>query len=476
MTFGITAAGFVRKRLEDSKASLEAALEAQFGPINKDPDGPFGQFIGVYAKAEADIWEVLEAIYYSSYRSTASDTPLDNVGDIIAVPRLSATKSVVIASATGTQGTVLPIGRIVSVDETGNQFTSTEEVTIDKAAASSLTISVATVIDSTDYTTTVNGNIYIFNSGAGATAISIAAGLVAAIILGSDPVTVTDNLDGSYIIDTNDLDVTFSGLVDANQTIDATTSPLGIEAVETGPVVALTGTLVNIDTPISGWDSVTNLNDATIGRDQESDSDYRIRQLSALATAGAGTVPAIRSKLLTVDDVVGVAILENTTMSTVGSLPAKSFNAIVGGGTDQDIGDAIWEVKPAGIESFGTTSVVVIDSQGNSQTVYFSRATEIYLWVDVVLTFNTEETFPVDGLQAVADAVLAEGQLLNAGEDVIVQKFVGPIFGVPGIATATVTIATSATPSGPPGGYSGSNLAMAADEAASFDSARITVA
>lgn len=66
------------------------------------------------------------------------------------------------------------------------------------AVAMTRIMTVATAIDNTDYTVTINGTPFTVDSGASATAISIAALLVAAINGGTEPVTATDNADGTF--------------------------------------------------------------------------------------------------------------------------------------------------------------------------------------------------------------------------------------------------------------------------------------
>ena len=126
-------------------------------------------------------------------------------------------------------------------------------------------------------------------------------------------------------------------------------------AIESGPILALAGTLTTIETPIDGWSTVTNANNGTPGRAVESDSELRIRRAQSLQVGGAGTVEAIRSRLLEqVDDVSAVTIIENRTDAVdIDGRPAHSFEAVVSGGIDQDIANMLWLVKPAGIETHG---------------------------------------------------------------------------------------------------------------------------
>lgn len=82
------------------------------------------------------------------------------------------------------------------------------------------TCEVDVVIDSTDYTCTINGNEFLYNSGIGATTLSIVAGLVAAIQSGSELITIIDNLDGTYTITSSVKGTLFTIEVDGNQSIN----------------------------------------------------------------------------------------------------------------------------------------------------------------------------------------------------------------------------------------------------------------
>lgn len=474
MAFGLDATGFTKKRLEDLKTEIEGDYQSAFANIDIDELGPAGQLIGIQSKLLADLWDLAEALYNSQYPTSASGVSLDNTSDLVGIQRLGATKSSVTASASGTEGTVIPAGRIIDVVDGGDRFISSSSATITKGNAIDLIIDVSNVIDSTLYTVTLNGNPYTYTSDGTATNLEIAAGLVLAIT--ETGITATDNLDGTFNTTSDDVDVSFIATVDANLTIDLVTIALVMEAEVTGPSTALAGTLTEIITPVAGWSSVTNLNDAVVGRNTESDSALRIRRADSLQISGSATVEAIRASLREVDNVTDAFVLENRTLVVDGDgLPGKSFECVVAGGTEQDIADVIWREKPAGIETHGDIPKNVTDSQGDTQVINFSRATEIYTWVKVTRTFYTEETYPVDGDAQIAANVLAFGITHTIGLDVITQRFIGEVYKVPGLATVVVEVATSATEVGPPGAYSTANLPISNTEVATFDSTRISV-
>ena len=83
-----------------------------------------------------------------------------------------------------------------------------------------VTCTVDNVLDSIDYTCEINTTEFLFNSGVGATALSIVAGIVNEINNGAEPVSVIDNLDGTYTITSTIQGTNFTILTDADQSIN----------------------------------------------------------------------------------------------------------------------------------------------------------------------------------------------------------------------------------------------------------------
>ncbi len=472
---GLATTGFSLKRLEDIKADYETALQDILGPIDTDPDSNFGQIIGVLSRSDANLWEQLEAVYNSQYRNSASGISLDGVGQLTGANRLEPLKSTVTAQVTGDQGTLLSTGKVVSTAE-NIRFVSLEDVTIDKALATGLLISVSVVADSTLYTITINGTAIDFTSGGGATATTIIAGLKLAVDGTSEPVTGVDNGDDTLSVIADDSDLPFISDVTVNLNIDKVTSNMLMKSEDFGVEIALALTLIVIETPISGWDSCSNTLDAIVGRTAEPDVPYRQRQQNSLQISGSATVEAIKSSLIQVTGVTGATVIENDTSVIDGDgRPPHSFEAIVVGGTDIDVATDIFLNKAAGIEAHGNTTENVTDSQGIVHSISFSRATPIYMWMEITLTKSTEIAYPTDGDQQIIDEATTIGSVYEIDNDVIVQQFFSAVYSVPGVASAVIEIATSAAPAGPPGAFSPNNLSIASDELAEFDSTRISI-
>ncbi|MCK4522415.1 MAG: DUF3383 family protein [Nanoarchaeota archaeon] len=86
-------------------------------------------------------------------------------------------------------------------------------------------LSITDVQNNTDYEALINGTSFKITSGGAATAILIAAALVAAINGGAEPVTATDNLDGTFDLDPDVAGIPYSVKEDSKITLSGLTTP-----------------------------------------------------------------------------------------------------------------------------------------------------------------------------------------------------------------------------------------------------------
>jgi uncharacterized phage protein gp47/JayE len=246
-----------------------------------------------------------------------------------------------------------------------------------------------------------------------------------------------------------------------------------IRAQVAGATVALAGTITVIVNPLTGVSSVTNASDVSVGRNRETDSELRQRQQEFLQAPGTSSVEGIRAGIALVPNVRQVLVVENNTNGTVDGRPPKSFEAFVDGGDPQEIAEAIWSSKAAGIEAFGTETQVVVDSQGISHNVSFSRPIEIDITVIVNITANSDpledDLYPANGDDLVRDAVLAYGNSLTIGRDVFLNKMFTFINEVPGVIGITIQASRPGDP------LVSDVIVIDPSEVAKFDSAFITV-
>lgn len=454
MSFGLTNTGFTPKRITDITAELDVLFRAAFGAgIKTTPDTNFGKLIGVLADREASLWELTEAVYGAFYPNSASGVSLARIGEITNIAPNAATPSTVVLYVGGTDSTLIPAESLVATQDAGDQFETLADATILGSQKS--------VISLTRAGATVTANV---------TAHGLSAGQ---FFWHDDAVEVEYNglHQVTNVVDPDNYEYTIAGTPSSPATGTITMLPataVDVQAVETGPVQALTGTLTEIVNAVPGWSRAENAVDATKGADAESDADFRQRRLDALAGLGAATVDAIRGAVLAITGVTTAKVFENTTSETdpVSGRPPHSFEVLALGGVDQDILDTIFAEKAAGIETFGTTSGTVTDSQGNDHTVRFSRPASVAIWIEIDLTVDA--SFP--GVQEVEDRVLAFGDALDIGEDVIVYPaLIGSFDDVPGILNVAIRIGTAPSPT------LDDNIPIGETELADFDSARTTV-
>lgn len=386
--YGISSEGFKRKRLDQLLEELNDEVKAIFGDnFNVSPESPDGQINGVISESNANLWEIAEDSYNAFNPSAATGNTLSNLVQLNGITRLPATSSRAQLTLTGTAGTTIPAGSLISTNDTGDQFSTEADVTLDGAG---------------------NGSVF------------------------------------------------------AN-------------AVNTGPITALADTITEIDTPITGWSTVTNSADAQLGTDEETDVQLRARREQSVARDAQAIIDAIFAGVANVPGVTQTVVLENDTDAVDSNgLPPHSFQVIAVGGVDEEIGDVIWLKKPAGILSFGNTTVQIIDSQGIPHDISFSRPTTIDIYVEVDLTTFAE--YPANGDELIKQAIVdyANGDLIagrgfSLADDVIYTRLYTPINSVQGHEIDALRIGTSPSPTGT------SNIPIGPTETSQFLTVNITV-
>jgi len=458
----LTSTGLDPKRLVDIVTDLEADFRTQFGQsVELGADTEFGKLVSIMADRELLLWERLQEDYDAHYPASATGISLDRVCEITAITRNPALRSTVDLYCRGAAVTI-PQQSLVETTDTGVQFRTTVDLVLPAAH---------TLADIAEGA----GNDLVQAAGTATVTYPTHGFLVGEFIwiLGCDQTEYNGLKTILTVADAN----TFTFAVDSGAVSPATGTVSGqesfkvaAESVNTGAIVALAGLLTVIDTPLSGWDAATTIVDAVLGNDEETDATLRTRRIAALQGLGNATMEAIRGALQAVTNVTSALLFVNDSDLTVSSRPPHSFEAVVEGGTAQDVVDSIFANKAAGIATHGSSSGTATDSQGNSHTINYSRPTVIDIYLDITLTVNADYD-TVDGDTDVETAVLAWAAAnLSIGDDVVVHPYLqGSIIGIPGITDVVIDIGIAATPSGD------ANIAIAETEVAEFDSTRTTV-
>lgn len=269
------------------------------------------------------------------------------------------------------------------------------------------------------------------------------------------PSTVTAQVDldaGTYAAGTirvhvlGDPDAVFSNVAEVSEGSDGVFN-VEMESEDTGPIQAPAGTLTEIVGSIVGVNSVTNALDATPGANIEDDALLRIRRRAELGGQGSGRVQTIRANLTQTKGVLSAEVIENDTGDVLNGLPPHTMEAVVLGGTDDDIATTIWAHKPGGIAMVGSETGQAIDSQGNTRLISFSRPLEKQAFLEFDIEVDPS-AYPLDGDQQVANAVAAftDGSLtvetaegvvvsgqMRVGTDLFLSAQYTAIFTVPGV-------------------------------------------
>ncbi len=150
-------------------------------------------------------------------------------------------------------------------------------------------------------------------------------------------VTLTvDGVDTTFIptgslVSTSDTGASF--ITTADVTLTAGVDTVTAESEDFGPILAVAGTITVIDSPVTGWTSVTNAADAIPGTLIENNVVLRARRERSLGIEAQSVIDSLFAGLSNLENVVSVAVLENDTNAVdANGLPAHSFLSLVQGG------------------------------------------------------------------------------------------------------------------------------------------------
>ncbi len=281
-------------------------------------------------------------------------------------------------------------------------------------------------------------------------------------LVGIDGTVVT----AGSIINTSDTNESFT--IDYDTTIAGVTNT-AVTSVKYGEISGLAGTLTNIQTPINGWDSVSNASDVLLGQVLETDSQLRIRRDRIIGRNAQNIKDSLIAQLLLLNGVINVAVIDNKTdVTDSNNVPPHKFLTVVEGGTDSEIGQVIWNNTPQGISSFGAVSVSVLDASNNLQNVFFSRPSLVPIYF--IITITTDSSYLVGSdVQIKQDIVSYGNGNFKLGDDVITSKFYTPINQTNGIISIDIKIGKTSSPT------SSANIPISSLEVSQYIDANVSV-
>lgn len=442
----LTDQGLVTSSLPEIIEEINAACRARLAPDwDSSSNNVINILTGIYADRVASIEEGLQGCYDANYPKTAARLNLDSAVAYANIRRIPASKTYTALEVTGAVGIVFPEGTIVDGATSEDRFTTTEPLTLSSSQFSDITINVTTVSNSTNYTVSISSNPVTINSGLSATANSILTALASGLTSTISGITVTQPTSTTLRIDVTEVNSVLPITVGSGLGITSVSDLVSMEANASGAVIAPANTLVNLPVPVSGITGVTNRASAVVGRLEETDTELRVRRYESVGANGSGTFNAIYSKVGDIAGVEFITVAANSSASTDSNgVPSKAFEVIVYGGDDDLIAKTIFENAPIGIESFGSVSKVVTDTEDNPQVVKFSRPTDVFLHIQATYSDYSEELVSITNSTAIKNAILAYGNTLPVGKDVIPQRFLGSIYtSTTGVGEITLMFAKS---------------------------------
>lgn len=201
--------------------------------------------------------------------------------------------------------------------------------------------------------------------------------------LNASSYTVSDNAGNNwYLIDTT--------------TITAGTTSLPFRSQNLGLVQTTVGTITNQVTKVLGVTGVINSTaPTTLGEDQESDEEFRVRRNRSTAINGQNNYDAMTGQLLALDGITDVYVHVNNT-GAIDSTGTDAYTVwvIAEGGANSDIANIIY-ANGGGLPTRGNVSVNTVSVSGEEVTVNFDRVNPVPLYIQFDLK-NTNEDVNVN--------------------------------------------------------------------------------
>lgn len=228
---------------------------------------------------------------------------------------------------------------------------------------------------------------------------------------------------------------------------------------ENGPIPCDANTVNRILTKITGWDSVTNLTNGTLGSNEETDTALRKRRQLSLNLNSSGTMRSIISSLENNQNVRDYNIKENNTEVDIIidsiTIPPSSIYlcADVDNQHYQDIASILSFKKSGGCNMVGNITQTYIDPLYPWQiyTVKFDVANIIQTYISITVI---NDNFTAETITSIKQAIynnfygLDGSSPVKMGESFYATRFSAPVNKLGIYKITTLTIGTNPNPTG----------------------------
>lgn len=211
------------------------------------------------------------------------------------------------------------------------------------------------------------------------------------------------------------------------------TIPATVQAVAkvSGGVSVGVGAITTIVTSIDGWTGVTNTLAGRVGGVAQTEAQYRNLRNKTVLRNFYSSVEVIKARLFDELKIEQVSILNNDTLTDTlpDGTPPQTIHITVGeidsAVTDQAIAQVILKSKGLGCPTYGSTTVIVNDSQNNPHSVSFSKAIPKTIFMSIEVLFLDEDY--AGAKASIEKDLLTHINSLEADEDVIWSRLFGII-------------------------------------------------
>lgn len=478
-------AGFPVPTYESRRATIVSEWINGYGVgSNTASDTVDGLEIDIFTRIQQIGDARLAAAFLAHFFNTA---PGQNLDALLALfgpghRRLQDAGSVVELLCYGKAGTIILNGSEVSTAEEGHTYQLDRQLILEDTIQ--LVLRYGPAVNTTLVSTTINGVVYAGGVPISGTGLDVAVNMQLAFPALGDAQIVQvfppfEDQDGNGILVVEMTDRFSASTATTNSTSEAFRGTKVLAtSVEFGDIPGEAFTINRVDTPRAGWEGVINLEDATAGRFQETNAEYRIRHKRILGQDGRATPLAMRAHILTRKGVEVVRIYENKTIANPDSegRESHSFEVVVEGGDLLDLALEIYRYHPLGIQTHGDEAVLIRYLDQVDRVIKLSRPTSRYTWVDVDITPGEGfTTSPIADIQEdVRGRITPWGNGLGIGQDGY-QVGAVQVVDVPGSQKIVIRFGTTASPLDPKPVMSPVDLVVAELEWLRFDDLRVTV-
>lgn len=456
--YGLTENGPNIKRLDTIIDEMHEDLTEKWGVNTKqNTQSVINHLITNIADKIAELWELGESLYYSTYPSSAEGISLDNAAQFGGTTRQNAVKSFYPIHCKATEGTTLESGITISSNTNPVTYLSlSNEVTVSRTSFNEAVIKIAATEIGGSYTVYLNDEFYSYTSQTGDDELKIVQGLKSKIDTGENFTAMVDETNAMLVIASNDVTVNNSLVLSENLTTENITTILTFGTLETGDIYLPKGTINTIVKAPAGLLAVENKCSYIAGRDEETDVEFRQSYADKIFNRSSMMLESIKSAILqNVQGVTSVAPYENASdVTDEMGRPPHSIEIVVEGGDATEIAQQILNNKSGGISTYGKTEVTLTGVNGEDIVIRFNEPDKLYVWFKVVATVKNTNELPSNYAEILKTSIITNINKLNAGDDIVPQEFISELYkSCGGIAYLDISLATSETPDDKPETY-----------------------